>query len=178
MRLAQSAGELLRSVETPHLKKKLPLFGPGDTVRLTMRVPEGGKERVQVFEGLVIARRGGGSREMVTVRKISFGIGVERTVPLHSPFLTRITVMSSGKVRRAKLYYMRDLTGKASRLKREYMEGGVGEAAQEADAAAVTAETPAAGAEAAAPAEAAPAKAEKKPEKKAEKKVDAGKKAK
>jgi large subunit ribosomal protein L19 len=171
MRLAQSAGDLLRSVEAAHLKKKLPAFGPGDTVRLTLRVPEGAKERVQMFEGLVIARRGGGSREMVTVRKISFGIGVERTIPLHSPFLTRITVLSSGKVRRAKLYYMRDLTGKASRLKREYTEGGGVEEAMEADA---VAEAPAAGAEVATPAEAAPVKAEKKPEKKA----DAGKKAK
>ena len=171
MRLAQSAGDLLRSVEAVHLKKKLPAFGPGDTVRLTLRVPEGAKERVQVFEGLVISRRGGGSREMVTVRKISFGVGVERTIPLHSPFLTRLTVVSSGKVRRAKLYYMRDLTGKASRLKREYTEGDGAEAALEADAAA---EAPPTGAEAAAPAEAAPAVAEKKPEKKA----DAGKKAK
>ncbi len=120
MRLAVSAGELIRQVEGPQLKAKLPPFGPGDTVRVTVRVPEGEKERLQVFEGIVIGLRGGGTREMVTVRKISFGIGVERMFPLHSPFVSKFEVVSRGKARRAKLYYLREKTGKGAKLKRQY----------------------------------------------------------
>jgi len=122
MRLATPAGELLRSVESAQLKTKLPAFAPGDTLRVTFRVSEGDKERQQVFEGVVISRRGGGTREMVTVRKISFGIGVERMFPLHSPFVVKLEVVGRGKVRRAKLYYLRDKIGKAARIKRQYME--------------------------------------------------------
>jgi len=103
MRLATSAGELLRSVEARQMRKKIPVFTPGDTVRVTLRVLEGEKERLQLFEGVVIARTAGGSREMLTVRKISFGVGVERMFPIHSPFVSRIEVVRGGKARRAKL---------------------------------------------------------------------------
>ena len=119
MRLAVSAGELIRHVESSQLKAKLPKFGPGDTVRVTVRVLEGEKERLQVFEGVVIGLRGGGTREMVTVRKISFGIGVERMFPLHSPFVSKFELVSRGKARRAKLYYLRDKTGKGAKIKRQ-----------------------------------------------------------
>ncbi len=124
MRLAGSAQDLIRAVEAPQLKARLPRFGPGDTVRVTFRIPEGDKERLQLYEGIVIARRGGGTREMVTVRKISFGIGVERQIPLHSPFVAKFEVVTRGKARRAKLYYLRDRTGKASRVKQQFGEAG------------------------------------------------------
>ncbi len=120
MRLAVSAQDLIRSVQTPQLNTKLPRFVPGDTVRFTVRVLEGEKERQQVFEGIVISRRGAGANEMVTVRKLSFGIGVERIFPVHSPFVQKIEVVSHGKVRRAKLYYLREKSGKDSKLKRVY----------------------------------------------------------
>src|ERR1043166_9939494 len=120
MRLAVSAAELIQHVESSQLKAKLPKFGPGDTVRVTVRVLEGEKERLQVFEGVVIGVRGGGTREMVTVRKISFGIGVERMFPLHSPFVSKFELVSHGKARRAKLYYLRDKTGKDAKVKRQF----------------------------------------------------------
>ena len=97
--------------------KKHPAFRPGDTVRVHVKIREGDKERIQVFEGVVIAQRNGGSRESFTVRKISYGVGVERVFPLHSPSVDKIEIVSSGKVRRAKLYYLRELQGKAARLK-------------------------------------------------------------
>ena len=125
MRLAGSASALLRSVESVYLKTKVPAFTVGDTLRVTFRVPEGEKERQQVFEGVVISRRGGGTREMVTVRKISFGVGVERTFPLHSPFVAKLELVRRGKVRRAKLYFLREKTGKAARLKKQYGEAGI-----------------------------------------------------
>ena len=140
MRLAVSASELIRSVEAGQLRKKVPAFMPGDTLRVTIRVPEGDKERQQVFEGVVISRRGGGTREMVTVRKISFGVGVERTFPLHSPFISKLELVGRGKARRAKLYFLRDKTGKAARLRRQYVDesdaGVAGTAAEAAEAAA------------------------------------------
>ena len=102
--------------ETEFLKAGLPAFRSGDTVKVHVRVVEGEKERIQVFQGVVIARRGGGTRETFTVRKISGGIGVERIFPLHSPVLDKIEVVRKGKVRRAKLYYLRDLRGKAARI--------------------------------------------------------------
>ncbi|MDR5676394.1 MAG: 50S ribosomal protein L19 [Armatimonadota bacterium] len=104
-------------VEQEQLKRDLPEFGPGDTVRVHFKVVEGGRERVQAFEGVVVARRGGGLRETVTVRRISHGVGVERIFPLHSPRLERIEVVRRGQVRRAKLYYLREKVGKETRIK-------------------------------------------------------------
>ncbi len=106
----------LQEIESPFLKSDVPDFRAGDTVRIDVRVREGGKERLQAFQGVVIARRGGGTRETFTVRKISGGIGVERIFPLHSPVVGRIEVLRRGKVRRAKLYYLRSLRGKKARI--------------------------------------------------------------
>jgi large subunit ribosomal protein L19 len=104
-------------VEQSYLRKGLPQFRPGDTVKVHVRVVEGNRERVQVFQGVVIRRSGGGLRETFTVRKISFGVGVERTFPLHSPSIANLEVAQRGRVRRAKLYYLRDLRGKKARIK-------------------------------------------------------------
>ena len=104
-------------VEAPALKTDVPRFGPGDNVKVNVRVVEGNRERVQTFQGVVISRRGGGIRETFTVRKISFGVGVERTFPVHSPSIASIEVVSRGDVRRSKLYYLRDRVGKAARIK-------------------------------------------------------------
>jgi large subunit ribosomal protein L19 len=104
-------------VEQSYLRKGIPQFRPGDTVKVHARVVEGNRERVQVFQGVVIRRSGGGLRETFTVRKISFGVGVERTFPLHSPSIARLEVVQRGHVRRAKLYYLRDLRGKKARIK-------------------------------------------------------------
>src|SRR5919202_1641656 len=110
--------DIIRSIEREQLRGDIPDFGPGDTVRVHVRVVEGSRERVQVFEGVVISRRAGGLNENFTVRRISAnGIGVERTFPLHSPRLDRIEGVRYGKVRRAKLYYLRGLTGRAARIK-------------------------------------------------------------
>jgi large subunit ribosomal protein L19 len=106
----------LQQVESLYIHKEQPEFRAGDSVRVHVRVKEGDKERIQVFQGVVIARRGGGTRETFTVRKISGGIGVERIFPLHSPSINRIEVVRRGKVRRAKLYYLRALRGKAARI--------------------------------------------------------------
>ena len=99
------------------LKENIPPFRPGDTVRVNVRVKEGEKERIQAFEGICIARKGGGVSETFTVRKVSNGVGVERIFPLHSPMIGEIVVVRRGVVRRAKLYYLRDVTGKAGRIK-------------------------------------------------------------
>lgn len=107
---------VLQQIEREQIRKH-PSFRPGDTVKVHVKIREGDKERIQVFEGVVIAQRHGGSRESFTVRKISYGVGVERVFPLHSPSVEKIEVVSSGKVRRAKLYYLRELRGKAARLK-------------------------------------------------------------
>jgi large subunit ribosomal protein L19 len=105
-------------VERPYLRDDLPDFSPGDTVRVHVRVVEGDRERIQVFEGIVIRRRGSKLSETFTVRKISFGVGVERTFPLHSPMIAKIEVVSRGDVRRAKLYYLRERVGKkATKIK-------------------------------------------------------------
>jgi len=104
-------------IEKPYLRKDLPDFRPGDTVKVHVRVVEGNRERVQVFQGVVIRRQNGGLRETFTVRKISFGVGVERTFPLHSPSIAKLEVVSRGAVRRAKLYYLRELRGKKARIK-------------------------------------------------------------
>jgi large subunit ribosomal protein L19 len=106
----------LLMAEKAGLRSDVPPFAPGDTVKVHVKVKEGEKERIQVFQGLVIARKGGGVRETFTVRKISQGVGVERTFPVHSPVLERIEVERHGRVRRAKLYYLRDRRGKAARI--------------------------------------------------------------
>ena len=108
--------DLLLEAEKPVLRPDLPDFAPGDAVRVHVKVREGEKERIQVFAGIVIARRGGGARETFAVRKISSGIGVERIFPLHSPVIDRIEVERKGSVRRAKLYYLRARKGKAARI--------------------------------------------------------------
>jgi large subunit ribosomal protein L19 len=110
-------------VEKSRLRDDLPEFWPGDTVKVHVKVVEGTRSRIQVFEGVVIARKGGGLRESFTVRKISFGVGVERTFPLHSPVIDHIEVSRRGSVRRAKLYYLRDRVGKKARIK-ERRESG------------------------------------------------------
>jgi large subunit ribosomal protein L19 len=104
-------------IEQSYLRSDIPEFRPGDTVRVHVRVVEGSRERVQVFQGVVIGRQHGGVRETFTVRKISFGVGVERTFPLHSPSIAKIEVVSRGQVRRAKLYYLRQLRGKKARIR-------------------------------------------------------------
>jgi large subunit ribosomal protein L19 len=108
--------DILLDVERPALRNDVPSFAPGDSVRVHVKVREGEKERIQVFAGVVIARRGGGARETFTVRKISSGIGVERIFPLHSPVIDKIEVDRKGAVRRAKLYYLRERKGKAARI--------------------------------------------------------------
>jgi large subunit ribosomal protein L19 len=134
-------------VESSRLRNDIPPFRPGDTVRVHVKVTEGQRERIQVFEGVVIARRGGGLRESFTVRKISFGVGVERTFPIHAPVIDHLEVVRHGKVRRAKLYYLRGLTGRAARINErrnriqtlEDMKAGQDAAAEAAEAAALAA---------------------------------------
>jgi large subunit ribosomal protein L19 len=104
-------------VDQDRLRDDIPDFDPGDSVKVHVRVVEGSRERIQIFEGVVIARQGSGVRETFTVRKVSFGVGVERTFPLHSPIVARIEVAKHGDVRRAKLYYLRDRVGKAAKIK-------------------------------------------------------------
>ena len=104
-------------IDNDQLRDDIPDFAPGDEVKVHVRVVEGNKERVQVFQGYVIGRQGGGLQETYTVRKLSYGVGVERTFPLHTPTVTRIEVVKRGDVRRAKLYYLRDLRGKAAKIK-------------------------------------------------------------
>ena len=104
-------------VERPYLRDDLPDFGPGDTVKVHVRVVEGERQRVQIFEGIVIRRRGSKLSETFTVRKLSFGVGVERTFPLHSPMIATIERVTQGDVRRAKLYYLRDRIGKKAKVK-------------------------------------------------------------
>jgi large subunit ribosomal protein L19 len=109
--------EIIRSIESAQLRSDIPAFNIGDTVRVFVKVVEGTRERLQAFEGTVMARRNGSVRETFTVRRTSYGVGVERTFPLHSPRLDRIEVVRRGKVRRAKLYYLRNLSGKAAKVK-------------------------------------------------------------
>lgn len=109
--------ELLRLITDEQIRKDIPSFRPGDTVKVHVKVKEGNRERIQLFEGVVIKRRGSGISETFTVRKISYGVGVERTFPLHTPKIEKIEVARRGRVRRAKLYYLRNLTGKAARIK-------------------------------------------------------------
>ena len=109
--------DIVEQVSREQLREGIPQFGPGDTLRVNVRVREGEKERIQAFEGICIARKGGGVSETFTVRKVSSGIGVERIFPVHSPSLESIVVVRRGRVRRAKLYYLRALRGKASRIR-------------------------------------------------------------
>jgi large subunit ribosomal protein L19 len=107
----------LDALDAKSLRSDIPDFRPGDTVKVHVRVVEGTRSRIQIFQGVVIRRQGGGIRETFTVRKVSFGVGVERTFPLHTPIISKIEVVTRGAVRRAKLYYLRDLRGKAAKIK-------------------------------------------------------------
>lgn len=111
------AGDIIKAIETEQLRQDLPDFKAGDTLRVHVKVVEGEKERIQVFEGVCIRRKHGGIRETFTVRKVSYSVGVERTFPLHSPRIDKIEVMTRGRVRRAKLYYLRERSGRAARIK-------------------------------------------------------------
>ena len=109
--------QTLDSIDAASLRSDVPTFRPGDTVKVHVRVVEGNRERIQVFQGVVIRRQGGGVRETFTVRKVSFGVGVERTFPVHSPIVDHIELVTRGDVRRAKLYYLRELRGKKAKIK-------------------------------------------------------------
>ena len=135
-------GAILRAVEQPHIKENLPDFRPGDTIRVETKVVEGTRTRNQAFEGVVIAINGSGSRKSFTVRKISFGEGVERVFPYSTPLIAKVTILERGKVRRAKLYYLRELRGKAARIKNDrsrVMKDAARAQQQKADAAAAAA---------------------------------------
>lgn len=108
---------IIAEIEKEYMKPDIPKFNVGDTVRVSVKVKEGNRERVQAFEGIVIAKKNGSVRESFTVRRVSFGVGIERTFPLHSPRVTDIEVIKQGRVRRAKLYYLRNLSGKAAKIK-------------------------------------------------------------
>ncbi|MGI5891383.1 MAG: 50S ribosomal protein L19 [Bacillota bacterium] len=108
---------IINAIESEQIRKDIPAFRPGDTVKVHVKVVEGARERIQVFEGVVIKRKGGGINETFTVRRVTYGVGVERVFPLHSPRIEKIQVVRRGKVARAKLYYLRKLTGKAARIK-------------------------------------------------------------
>ena len=114
---ANTAMNTLDALDAASLRSDIPDFRPGDTLKVHVRVVEGSRERIQVFQGVVIRRQGGGIRETFTVRKVSFGVGVERTFPVHTPILAKIELMTRGDVRRAKLYYLRELRGKAAKIK-------------------------------------------------------------
>jgi large subunit ribosomal protein L19 len=108
--------DVLKLLEDSQMRKDIPAFSPGDRVKVYYKVIEGGRERVQVYEGTVIGRQRGGARETFTVRRLSYGVGVERTFPVHSPRIERIEVVRKGRVRRAKLFYLRGLSGKSARI--------------------------------------------------------------
>lgn len=108
---------IIAEIEKEYMKADVPQFNVGDTVKVSVKVKEGNRERIQAFEGIVIAKKNGSVRESFTVRRVSFGIGIERTFPLHSPRITGIEVVKHGRVRRAKLYYLRKLSGKAAKIK-------------------------------------------------------------
>ena len=109
--------DIIKNIEAAQMKESVPEFRVGDTVKVSAKIKEGNRERIQIFEGTVIKRQGGSNRETFTVRKLSNGVGVEKTWPLHSPFVEDITVVRRGKVRRAKLFYLRDRVGKAAKVK-------------------------------------------------------------
>ena len=124
--------DLLRAVDNSQIRTDLPRFRPGDTVRVHVKIKEGDKYRIQVFEGVVIAQKNNGISTTFTVRKVSFGYGIERIFPLHSPIIEKLEVMKSGKVRRARLYYLRGRRGKAARLKETGRAERVAESASNA----------------------------------------------
>ncbi len=134
-------------VDQAYLRADLPEFRPGDTVKVHVRVVEAGRERIQVFQGVVIRRQGGGLQETFTVRKISFGVGVERTFPLHSPSIGKLEIVSRGRVRRAKLYYLRERRGKKARIRERRLGEDELAAIEAAEAAALHAREPDAEAE-------------------------------
>ncbi len=138
---------VLDSVDVASIRKDIPAFRPGDELKVHVRVIEGNKSRVQVFQGVVIARQGSGVRETFTVRKISYGVGVERIFPVHAPVIEKIEVVRRGEVRRAKLYYLRDLRGKAAKIRErrvaDELVPSTGAAVTEAEVAAVLDEVPA-----------------------------------
>lgn len=107
---------IIEAIEKEYMKKEVPLFEVGDTVKVFVKVVEGNRERLQAFEGIVISRRSGGVKETFTVRRVSFGVGIERIFPVHSPRIDRIEIVRKGRVRRAKLYYLRNLSGKAAKI--------------------------------------------------------------
>lgn len=107
---------IIEAIEKEYMKKEVPVFNVGDTVKVFVKVVEGTRERLQAFEGIVISKKNGSVRETFTVRRVSFGVGIERTFPVHSPRIERIEVVRRGKVRRAKLYYLRKLSGKAAKI--------------------------------------------------------------
>ena len=107
---------VIEAIEKEYMKNEVPVFSVGDTVKVFVKVVEGSRERLQAFEGIVISKKNGGVRESFTVRRVSFGVGIERSFPLHSPRIDRIEVIRHGKVRRAKLYYLRKLSGKAAKI--------------------------------------------------------------
>lgn len=109
--------EIISNIEREHMRMDLPVFAAGDTVKVHVKIREGNKERIQAFQGVVISKRKGGLRATFTVRKVSYGVGVERVFPLHSPIIDRIEVVTRGRVRRSKIYYLRNLRGKAARIK-------------------------------------------------------------
>lgn len=116
--------EFMKMVEAQHLKPQVPEFRPGDTVKVHVRVLEGDKERLQAFEGIVMRRRASGTGSTFTVRRVTYGVGVERTFPLHSPMIDKIELVRRGRVRRARLYYLRQLRGKAARIKERRSPSG------------------------------------------------------
>lgn len=138
---------VVQSVEDRQLREDLPVFQPGDTLRVHVKIKEGDKERLQVFEGVVIARKHSGVRETITVRKISFGVGVERIFPLHATVIDHIDLVRQGRVRRAKLYYLRKLRGKAARIRERDTRGERAAAAAAKVAARTAAAKPSAKAE-------------------------------
>ena len=112
-----NASEIIKSIENEQLKAEVPEFSVGDTVKVYGKIKEGNRERIQVFEGTVLKRQGGGARETFTVRRLAYGVGVERTFPVNSPIIEKMEVTRRGKVRRAKLFYLRDRVGKAAKVK-------------------------------------------------------------
>src|SRR5215813_6437061 len=131
--------QVVQAVEDRQLRDNIPAFQPGDTVRVHVKIKEGDKERIQAFEGVVIARKHSGVRETITVRKTSFGVGVERIFPLHATVIDRIDVVRRGRVRRAKLYYLRKLRGKAARIREKDTRAERAELSANAAAASATA---------------------------------------
>jgi large subunit ribosomal protein L19 len=111
--------ELIKQLERENIRLDLPSFGPGDTIKVHVKIKEGEKERIQAFQGTVISMKGGSSSASFTVRKVSYGVGVERIFPMHSPAISEIEVITKGRVRRAKIYYLRNLRGKAARIKEQ-----------------------------------------------------------